>query len=133
LQGGQGYATLVARRTRQYPLDFGNASSFVETIDQPVVEADGRKWLENVGFDGMAEVEFKFDPRDGKYKILDVNMRAWDGIPWGKRLELIFHTCSGSKSSVCRSLPFRARVEPHTVVNSTISWPLPIAAASPRN
>jgi predicted ATP-grasp superfamily ATP-dependent carboligase len=25
----------------------------------------------------MAEVEFKFDPRDGKYKILDVNPRPW--------------------------------------------------------
>jgi len=25
----------------------------------------------------MAEIEFKFDPRDGRYKILDVNARPW--------------------------------------------------------
>ena len=87
---GKAYATLVARRTRQYPLDFGNASSFVETIDQPVVEADGRKWLEHVGFDGMAEVEFKFDPRDGRYKILDVNMRAWGWHTLGKAVGIDF-------------------------------------------
>jgi len=87
---GQAYATLIARRTRQYPLDFGNASSFVETIDQPVVEADGRKWLERVGFDGMAEVEFKFDPRDGKYKILDVNIRAWGWHTLGKAAGIDF-------------------------------------------
>ena len=71
-EDGKTYATLVARRTRQYPLDFGTASTFVETTEQPVVEADGRRWLESIGFDGMAE-----DPRDGKYKILDVNTRAW--------------------------------------------------------
>jgi predicted ATP-grasp superfamily ATP-dependent carboligase len=33
--------------------------------------------VESIGFDGMVEVEFKFDPRDGKYKILDVNPRPW--------------------------------------------------------
>ena len=87
---GKAYATLVARRTRQYPLDFGNASSFVETIDQPIVEADGRRWLESVGFDGMAEVEFKFDPRDGRYKILDVNMRAWGWHTLGKAAGIDF-------------------------------------------
>ena len=76
-KNGRAYATLVARRTRQYPVDFGNASTFVETTTQPVVEAAGRRFLEGIGFDGMAEVEFKFDPRDGKYKILDVNSRAW--------------------------------------------------------
>jgi predicted ATP-grasp superfamily ATP-dependent carboligase len=74
---GKVYAALVAQRRRQYPVEFGNASSFVETTNQPIVEADGRRFLESIGFDGMAEVEFKFDPRDGKYKILDVNPRAW--------------------------------------------------------
>jgi predicted ATP-grasp superfamily ATP-dependent carboligase len=74
---GQVYATLVAQRRRQYPVDFGNASSFVQTTSQPVVERDGRRFLESIGFDGMAEVEFKYDPRDGRYKILDVNPRPW--------------------------------------------------------
>lgn len=83
-RGGQAYATLVARRTRQYPVDFGNASTFVETMAQPVVEAAGRRFLESIGFDGMAEVEFKFDPRDGRYKILDVNPRPWGWHTLGK-------------------------------------------------
>jgi predicted ATP-grasp superfamily ATP-dependent carboligase len=81
---GQAYATLVARRRRQYPVEFGNASSFVETTIQPVVERDGRRFLEGIGFDGMAEVEFKFDPRDRRYKILDVNPRAWGWHTLGK-------------------------------------------------
>jgi predicted ATP-grasp superfamily ATP-dependent carboligase len=74
---GHVYASLVARRTRQYPVDFGSASSFVETIDQPVIAEHGRRFLEAIGLDGMAEVEFKFDTRDGQYKILDVNPRPW--------------------------------------------------------
>ena len=32
---GQPIASMVARRTRQFPLDFGYTSTFVETVDQP--------------------------------------------------------------------------------------------------
>jgi D-aspartate ligase len=87
---GRSYASLVAQRRRQYPVEFGNASTFVETTCQPVVEAAGRRFLESVGFDGMAEVEFKFDPRDGKYKILDVNPRPWGWHTLGKAAGIDF-------------------------------------------
>ncbi|HXM20982.1 MAG TPA: ATP-grasp domain-containing protein [Terriglobales bacterium] len=87
---GRAYASLVAQRRRQYPIEFGNASTFVETTSQPVVEAAGRRFLESIGFDGMAEVEFKFDPRDGKYKILDVNPRAWGWHTLGKAAGIDF-------------------------------------------
>ncbi|HZC65643.1 MAG TPA: ATP-grasp domain-containing protein [Candidatus Dormibacteraeota bacterium] len=82
--GGQVTDSLVARRRRQFPIDFGNASTFVETTEQPVVESGGRKFLESIGFDGMGEVEFKYDTRDGKYKILDVNSRPWGWHTLGK-------------------------------------------------
>jgi D-aspartate ligase len=81
---------LVAQRRRQYPIEFGNASTFVETTNQDVVEAGGRRFLESVGFDGMAEVEFKFDARDGKYKILDVNARPWGWHTLGKAAGIDF-------------------------------------------
>ena len=69
---------------------FGNASTFVQTVDQPVVEAQGRRFLEAIGFNGIAEVEFKFDSRDSKYKILDVNTRAWGWHTLGKRAGIDF-------------------------------------------
>jgi predicted ATP-grasp superfamily ATP-dependent carboligase len=84
------YASLVGQRRRQYPVEFGNNSTFVETTSQPVVEAGGRRFLESIGFDGIAEVEFKFDPRDGKYKILDVNPRAWGWHALGKAAGIDF-------------------------------------------
>jgi D-aspartate ligase len=74
---GRVSVSLVAQRRRQYPIEFGNASTFVETASQPEIECGGRIFLESIGFDGMGEVEFKFDPRDGKHKILDVNSRPW--------------------------------------------------------
>jgi len=73
---GKAHGTLVACRRRQYPVEFG-IGSFVETVDQPAVDAGGRTFLESIGFDGMAEIDFKFDRRDGRYKILDVNARPW--------------------------------------------------------
>jgi len=87
---GRVNASLVAQRKRQYPVDFGNASTFVETMIQPVVEAAGRQFLESIGFDGIAEVEFKFDPRDQKYKILDVNPRTWGWHTLGKAAGMDF-------------------------------------------
>lgn len=84
------YASLVAQRRRQYPVDFGNASSFVETTDQAVVESAGRRFLESIRYDGIAEVEFKFDSRDGKFKILDVNLRAWGWHTIGKAAGIDF-------------------------------------------
>jgi predicted ATP-grasp superfamily ATP-dependent carboligase len=70
-------AWVTARRTRQYPADFGRASTFVETIDCPEVAEAAKTLLAALKLSGLVEVEFKRDPRDGRYKLLDVNARAW--------------------------------------------------------
>jgi predicted ATP-grasp superfamily ATP-dependent carboligase len=74
---GSPVASLVARRTRQYPIDFGYTSTFVETIVQKDVEEAACRFLKSIHYSGLVEVEFKHDHRDGRYKILDVNARAW--------------------------------------------------------
>jgi len=74
---GRPIASVVARRTRQWPMDFGRASTFVETIDDPQVEATAMRVLASLRFTGIVEVEFKRDPRDGELKLLDINPRAW--------------------------------------------------------
>ena len=87
---GKVSASLVAQRRRQYPIEFGNASTFVETTNEPAVEEAGRRFLESIGLDGLAEVEFKLDPWDGKYKILDVNLRAWGWHTLGRAAGMDF-------------------------------------------
>jgi predicted ATP-grasp superfamily ATP-dependent carboligase len=71
---------MSARRTRQYPIEFGHTSTFVEVVDNDVVKLAGRKLLSSIGFEGLVEVEFKFDARDRSYKVLDVNPRTWSWL-----------------------------------------------------
>jgi D-aspartate ligase len=74
---GAPLATVVARRTRQFPEDFGRASTFIETIDLPEIVPPSATLLEELGLTGLVEVEYKRDPRDGRLKLLDVNPRVW--------------------------------------------------------
>jgi D-aspartate ligase len=69
--------TLVAKRLRQHPREFGRAATYVETIECPEVEELSERFLRAINYYGLVEVEFKKDPRDGKLKLLDVNARTW--------------------------------------------------------
>lgn len=74
---GQEVTYLTARRTRQFPIDFGMTSCFVETMPVPEIADAARRILAGVGFHGLVEVEFKYGVRDNVYKVLDANTRAW--------------------------------------------------------
>jgi D-aspartate ligase len=74
---GQAQGSLVARRTRQHPREFGRAATYVESIELPVIEELSQRFLQAIDYYGLVEVEFKLDPRDGEYKLLDVNARSW--------------------------------------------------------
>ncbi len=87
---GQPIASLTARRTRQYPIDFGYSSSFVETLDVPEIVAPSRRLLAAIRYTGLVEVEYKRDARDGRYKLLDINPRLWTWSPLGGRAGVDF-------------------------------------------
>ena len=74
---GQSIGSMTVRRTRQHPPEFGRASTFVETVDLPVLEALSDRFLQRIGYYGLVELEYKLDARDGQYKLLDVNGRTW--------------------------------------------------------
>jgi predicted ATP-grasp superfamily ATP-dependent carboligase len=76
-------ASFVARRTRQYPVHFGFTSTCVEVMSNPEVEEAAGTFLRSIDFSGLVEVEFKYDARDGHYKILDINPRTWTWIGIG--------------------------------------------------
>lgn len=82
--GGKPVAELTARRTRQYPVDFSFTSTFVEIIANDAVRAAANALLSSIAFEGLVEVEFKFDARDQQYKVLDVNPRAWSWFALGE-------------------------------------------------
>jgi predicted ATP-grasp superfamily ATP-dependent carboligase len=74
---GEPRAALTARRTRQYPADFGRASTYVETVDCPELVEPSQRLLRDLRFTGLVELEYKRDARDGVLKLLDINPRLW--------------------------------------------------------
>ncbi|HEU4424937.1 MAG TPA: ATP-grasp domain-containing protein [Pilimelia sp.] len=89
-QAGEPLVTTVAERVRQYPVDFGRSSSYVETIDDAEVDQLARRVLRRLRFDGLVEIEFKRDPRDGLRKLLDINVRVWGWHTIGSEIGLDF-------------------------------------------
>ena len=74
---GRAHSVLLARRMRQHPREFGRAATYVETIELPAIEELSERFLRAIDYYGIVEVEFKQDARDGQFKLLDVNARAW--------------------------------------------------------
>jgi len=58
-------------------MDFGHASTYAVSMNIPELESISLKFLRSIGFEGIAEVEFMQDPRDGKFKLLEINPRIW--------------------------------------------------------
>jgi len=77
IKDGEPIGTMEAQRWRQHPPEFGRAATFVESIDLPIIEEPTLRFLRAIKYYGLAEVEYKLDHRDGKYKLLDVNARTW--------------------------------------------------------
>ena len=74
---GHAVASMVVKRYRQHPVEFGRASTFVQTIELPVLEELSERFLRAINYYGLVEVEFKLDLQDNQYRLLDVNGRTW--------------------------------------------------------
>ncbi|MGZ6366927.1 MAG: carboxylate--amine ligase, partial [Ktedonobacteraceae bacterium] len=74
---GDALSSMTARRTRQYPIDYGLNSCFVEAIQVPALFEPAEALLRFMKISGIVEVEFKYDQSDKQYKLLDINARPW--------------------------------------------------------
>ncbi|MFH1148407.1 MAG: hypothetical protein V1736_11975 [Pseudomonadota bacterium] len=70
-------AGMAARRWRQHPMDFGHATTYAESVEVPELEILTQKLLREIGFYGLAEVEFMYDSREGVFKFIEINGRVW--------------------------------------------------------
>ena len=64
------------RKLRQ-TLPFMGSCRVGESLWVDEVVEDGLRLLDRLGFHGISQVEFKRDPRDGRYKLIEVNPRLW--------------------------------------------------------
>jgi len=86
-RNGEAIGKMTVHRWRQHPLQFGRASTYVETAEVPILEDLSERFLKATNYYGLVEIEYKLDPRDSQYKMLDVNARTWGyhslGMPAG--------------------------------------------------
>lgn len=72
------HAWLTKRKLRQYPPHYGDGS-LQETIECQEVAQLGRKLLQAFNYQGFVGIEFKFDARDGTYRLMEINPRTVSG------------------------------------------------------
>jgi len=69
-------AQFTGHKLRQHPPRFGHVSMAVSLWVPELAEA-GLRLLHELGYHGVSQVEFKRDPRDGRYRLMEVNARHW--------------------------------------------------------
>lgn len=63
-------------KLREHPLRFGTAT-FAASIFEKKCYDQSLPLLKALNYTGVCEVEYLFDPRDGKYKLIEINARTW--------------------------------------------------------
>jgi len=78
---GEALGVFSGRKLRQTPPGVGTCRIGEAVWVDDVVE-QGLALLRGLGFHGLSQVEFKRDPRDGAYKLIEVNPRLfqWHGL-----------------------------------------------------
>lgn len=100
------------RRLRIYPADFGN-SSYCRSI--PLQDVDGAvahlaALLASLQYRGIFSAEFKRDARNGEFRILEVNTRAWWYVDFAAQCGV--NVCRMAYEDAC-DLPVTAAAQPY--------------------
>lgn len=77
---GSPIAMFQHRRIRSYTYS-GGASVYRKSIAIPELEEVGIAMLRKFDWHGPAMVEFKRDPRDGSFRLMEINPRFWGSLP----------------------------------------------------
>lgn len=72
-------AVFAMEKIRQFPIS-GGPTAFAESIKGDNIKKYALKLLKDMNWVGVAEVEFIFDERDKKPKLLEINPRFWNPL-----------------------------------------------------
>jgi len=79
-QKGCPKAALTQERVITYPVQ-GGPGAVNRTTKDPVLREYGERLLNALGWHGPAQVEFRLDPRDQTYKLMEINPKFWGTLP----------------------------------------------------
>jgi predicted ATP-grasp superfamily ATP-dependent carboligase len=74
--GSRPLAVFTGHKLRQYPHAGGSCLAGVSRWDDKLADA-ALRLLRELRFHGVSQVEFKRDPRDGRYCLMEINARHW--------------------------------------------------------
>lgn len=97
----------VGHKLRQFPPVAGRITSGVLKHDDELFE-QGKRFLKQIRFYGLANTEFKLDDRDGKYKLMEINTRlgAWNYSTLYAGLNLIKIAIEDYQGMGYKGIPF---------------------------
>lgn len=73
---GKQLLNFTLQKIRQNPIHFG-VGAVVESVDFPELAELGKKLFDRINFKGVGSAEFKLDEKDGKLKLIEINVRYW--------------------------------------------------------
>jgi predicted ATP-grasp superfamily ATP-dependent carboligase len=76
-QAGNVQGHFTGRKLRQNPPLVGTGS-IVEACEVDAIVAPSTALLKAFGYAGLAEIEYKLDKNNGKYRLIEINPRHWD-------------------------------------------------------
>ena len=68
-------AAFTGHKIRQYPVHVGCASLGVCIWNEKVAKTT-TQFMKTIGYKGVLDIGYRWDPRDGQYKVLDINPRV---------------------------------------------------------
>ena len=77
---GELRAAMTYHNLRSFPAKSGTGV-LRETVAAPEIERIGAGLLAKLGWHGVAEIDFRWDGKDGRPTLIEVNPRFWGGLP----------------------------------------------------
>jgi predicted ATP-grasp superfamily ATP-dependent carboligase len=85
-------------KLREHPIKFGTAT-FTKSTYIEACHRYSEKLLKALGYTGVCEVEYLYDPRSKEYKLIEINPRTWlwvalakaSGVDYAKIIYNYFH------------------------------------------
>ena len=74
-----GHVAFLGRKLKQHPPTLGIAR-LAETADVPELVPGSVALLKELGYEGISQVEYKRDARDGSFQLIEANYRPWTWV-----------------------------------------------------
>jgi protein-tyrosine-phosphatase/predicted ATP-grasp superfamily ATP-dependent carboligase len=90
MHGGQPLVIFQHRRVRELPITGGGSVAAVSEKADPLLAGQAVTLLRELGWEGAAMVEFRYDPTERKGVLMEVNGRYWGSLPLAIRAGIDF-------------------------------------------